>query len=150
MIQFEVLRIGFEPILSTDGSGGFDLKADLSFGDTDRVYFSSDNNSLIRTGVKVAIPKGFVGLLFPRSGKGHKEGMALGNAVGVIDSDYRGEILASIHCNKKGTENPFCNLKHGERFVQLVVVHISTKYEIVDKLDETDRGEGRFGSTGDK
>lgn len=150
-IKFQVLKAGFDPILATEGSAGFDLKADLTEickGD-ELSTLNIHRNTLIPTGVKAAIPVGYVGLLFPRSGKGHKEGMRLGNTVGVIDSDYRGEIFVSFNADGRGAKFMNCTVKHGERFAQMVVVPALTIHEYVDSLDDTDRGESGFGDSGE-
>lgn len=100
---------------------------------------------LVPTGVKVAIPQGFVGLLFPRSSLS-KIGITMTNSVGVIDSDYRGEIMASLIYHGS---TAYSMIQEKARIVQLVVVPIILpKFNKVDNLDETARGTGGFGSTG--
>lgn len=99
----------------------------------------------IRTGIKVAIPQGYVGLLFVRSSLGAKLGLSLANSVGVIDADYRGEVLACLRNSTSKTQT----LKLGERFCQLVVVPVDlADWVEVEHLDDTARGAGGFGSTG--
>lgn len=103
--------------------------------------------TLVKTGVHVEIPWGFVGLLIPRSSLS-KEGITMTNSVGVIDSDYRGELMASLMYNGN-FENKF--LAKGTRIVQLVVVPIILpEFKVVESLSSTARGEGGFGSTGVK
>jgi dUTP pyrophosphatase len=100
---------------------------------------------MVGTGVAMQIPHGMVGLLFPRSGNACKRGLRLSNSVGVIDEDFRGEICASIHNDSDSVQfiNP------GDRIAQIMFTHYYTdKWEEVDELDETERGQGGFGSTG--
>ena len=99
----------------------------------------------IPLGFAAAIPKGYVGLLLPRSGTGAKHGLELNNTCGVIDADYRGEWLAVMR-TKSGKEFSW---KQGERVLQCVLVPVlSPTLEQVEDLDATDRGEGGFGSSG--
>jgi dUTP pyrophosphatase len=100
---------------------------------------------LLPTGIAVAIPENHVGLIFARSSLGTKRGLAPANKVGVIDSDYRGEVKIALH-NHSGEPQ---TLLPYERAAQLVVVPcVHVDYEESDTLDDTDRGEGGFGSTG--
>lgn len=102
---------------------------------------------LVRTGLAVEIPTGFVGLVCARSGLATKRGLAPANKVGVIDADYRGEILVALH-------NHGCDpqtIEHGERVAQLLLMpYLTAAYEETDSLSATDRGAGGFGSTGTK
>ena len=125
------------PAVATDGSAGYDLTA---------VSYKIDDYGCYcyGTGIAVEIPKGYVGLVFPRSSIS-KQGLALANAVGVIDSDYRGEISAKF---RKADEHvkPY---EVGQRVCQLVIVPIETPTFVeVDSLTDTARGEGGYGSTG--
>ena len=101
---------------------------------------------LIPTDISIFIKdQNYAGLILPRSGLGHKHGIVLGNLVGLIDSDYQGELLISCwnRSNKSFLINPM------ERIAQLVIVPIKqAKFNLVDSFDETDRGSGGFGSTG--
>ena len=93
------------------------------------------------------IPEGFVGLVCARSGLATKRGLAPANKVGVIDSDYRGEVMVALH--NHGTEAQ--TIEQGERIAQLVLVpYLTAAYEQADSLTDTDRGAGGFGSTGTK
>lgn len=99
----------------------------------------------IKTGIAMAIPKGLFGALFARSGIATKQGLRPANCVGVIDADYRGEIIVALHndCNTVQTISP------GDRIAQLVFLpSFSLDCTVVDELDETTRGSGGFGSTG--
>ena len=127
------------PAYAHEGDAGLDLRI------TEDVWLDPGERRTIPTGVRVAIPDGYVGLCYPRSGLATKQGITLSNCVGVIDSGYRGIIHAALInlSDKKQL------LHKGERVCQLVVM----KYEkcelnVVDELDDTARGEGGFGSSG--
>lgn len=130
-----------QPKIQTEGSAGLDL-----FNNTDKdIVIAPHTSQVIPTGFYVEIPKGYVGLLFVRSSIGFKRLCTLSNSVGVIDSDFRGEIKCSLfnHSNTLVTISP------NERIVQLVIVpYIQANYDFVDDLSETKRGEDGFGSTG--
>ena len=100
---------------------------------------------LIHTGIAMAIPEGLVGLIFARSGMACKRGLAPANKVGVIDSDYRGEIIVALH----NDSDEYRYIENGERIAQLVAIpYLPMDLYEVDELDETARGAGGFGSTG--
>ncbi len=102
---------------------------------------------LVHTGLAVEIPTGFVGLVCARSGLATKRGLAPANKVGVIDADYRGEIMVALHNHSADDQT----IEHGERVAQLVLVpYLTADYEQADSLTDTDRGAGGFGSTGTK
>lgn len=127
------------PAYAHHGDAGLDLRV------REGVWLQPHERRTVGTGVRVAIPEGYVGLVFPRSGLASKHGISLSNAVGVIDAGYRGEIGATLINHDK---QPHL-INKGERVCQLVVVPFATcELELVDELDETDRGEGGFGSTG--
>ena len=126
------------PKYAKDGDAGLDLCS------RDHAILYPGEKLNIGTGVHVAIPRFHVGLLVPRSGLGGR-GLTLRNTVGVIDSGYRGEVIAM--CVNNG-EDPI-SIQKGERFAQLVVVpFLSVPVEVVDELDSTERGETGFGSSG--
>lgn len=136
------------------GDAGLDLTS------REAVTLLPGETKMVGTGVAVEIPKGYVGLVFPRSGLG-SNGVNLSNCVGVIDSSYRGEIKAPLHNNHPtrvyttlgGWHDNYkgMTIDRGERVCQLVMVPYATcECVSVDELSETDRGEGGFGSTGDK
>ena len=138
-------RLGDEiqmPKYETDGSAGIDLRACL---DNDTTIWPSET-LLIPTGISIHIDDPSVAAtILPRSGLGHKHGIVLGNLVGLIDSDYQGQIFVS--CWNRGTRS--YQIKVGERIAQLVFVPIvKCELDIVDSFDESSRGEGGFGSTG--
>ena len=101
--------------------------------------------AFIPTGLSMAIPEGLVGLIYARSGLACKKGVAPANKVGVIDSDYRGEIIVALH--NHSTED--FSVENGERVAQMVIMpYFFAEYEEVQSLDNTVRGDGGFGSTG--
>lgn len=126
----------FAPSVATDGASGLDLCVQKIVDD-----------NVLHTGVHVEIPVGFTGLLVPRSSWGDR-GWRLKNTVGIIDSDYRGEII--IHATKDAVVG-FSSIRPGDRVCQLVVVRACSEYTPVKSLgdlSETTRGTGGFGSTG--
>lgn len=131
------------PTYGTEFSAGADLRAVLDAPIT--IYPQS--SAMIRTGLSVAIPEGYVGLIYARSGLACKSGIAPANKVGVIDADYRGEIMVCLfnHGNNSYT------ISDGDKIAQMVVTpFVHCEYEEADELDETVRGNGGFGSTGKK
>lgn len=119
--------------------------ADLYVCSPDPITIVAGETVLLSTGLAVAIPRGYVGLIFARSSLGTKRGLAPANKVGVIDSDYRGEIKISLHNHSKTAQTvaPY------ERVAQMIVMPcLQVPYEEAEDLDETDRGAGGFGSTG--
>lgn len=102
---------------------------------------------LVHTGIAMEIPEGLVGLVYARSGLASKRGLAPANKVGVIDSDYRGEIMVALHNHGETAQT----IADGERIAQLVLTpYIAAEYEEVNELSDTVRGAGGFGSTGTK
>lgn len=130
------------PTRASTGAAGYDLYACL----TEPVEIKPHDLCKIPTGVAIALPDEYtVGLIFARSGLGVKHGIAPANAVGVIDSDYRGEIMVGL-CNS-GSE-PYV-LSPGERFAQLVIMPVcNAELKETENLGETERGISGFGSTG--
>ena len=99
----------------------------------------------VPTGLAMEVPKGYAGLIYARSSLGTKRGLAPANKVGVIDSDYRGEVMVALH--NHGIEAQ--TIAHGERIAQLLVTPVlAPSFELWDDLTDTDRGAGGFGSTG--
>lgn len=132
------------PTRGTAGSAGADLYACID----ERVKINPGELKLIPTGIAIALPdKNCVAYLYARSGLGVKHGICLSNGVGVIDSDYRGEICVGL-CNVSG--KPY-TIEPGERVAQLVISPVIIPELVeVNELDETERGSGGFGSTGKK
>ena len=132
------------PHYGTDGSAGLDLRACLE----DTLVLNPGETKLIPTGMSVYIEDtDLAAMILPRSGLGHKHGIVLGNLVGLIDSDYQGELMVS--CWNR-SDKPF-TMEIGERIAQLVIVPvIQAEFDLVDEFKATERGEGGFGSTGTK
>lgn len=98
----------------------------------------------VGTGIHIEIPKGYFGAVFARSGMATKKGLRPANCVGVIDSDYRGEIIVAVHNDSDEVRD----INREDRIAQLVIVpYLSIEFDVVDDLDDTERGEGGFGST---
>lgn len=131
------------PQRGTPYSAGLDLCACLEEPHT----LASGEIALIPTGIAMEIPHGQAGLVFARSGLGIKHGVALANGVGVIDSDYRGEVKVGLI--NQGAHS--YTISHGDRIAQLVVMPVSfPELMLTEELGATQRGEGGFGSTGKK
>lgn len=130
------------PHYATPGSAGLDLRACLE----GPVHIHPGETILVPTGLAIHLADaGLAAMILPRSGLGHKHGIVLGNLVGLIDSDYQGEIMVSVWNRGKEsfTINPF------DRIAQLVVVPVlQVAFNVVDNFDESSRGDGGFGSTG--
>jgi len=133
---------GLLPAYATEGSAGLDLRACL--GET--LIVEPGSTHLIPTGIALHISDpGLAGLLLPRSGLGHKHGIVLGNLVGLIDSDYQGQVFVSTW-NRSDT--PF-TIEPLDRIAQLVIVPVvQAQFRTVDEFEETRRSERGFGSTG--
>ena len=130
------------PSYSTPGSAGMDLRACLE----ESLNLAPAETSLIPTGVAIFVADpGFAALILPRSGLGHKHGIVLGNLVGLIDSDYQGELMISAW--NRGSSN--FTIKPGDRIAQLIVVPVQqVELSIVSEFLSTERGTGGFGSSG--
>ena len=130
------------PEYATQGSAGLDLRACLD----EIIILKPGETILIPTGLSVYIgnPE-WAAMLLPRSGLGHKHGIVLGNLVGLIDSDYQGQLMVS--CWNRGSKD--FTIEIGERIAQMVIVPVvQVGFDIVSEFKESDRGEGGFGSTG--
>ncbi|MBP6190382.1 MAG: dUTP diphosphatase [Acinetobacter sp.] len=130
------------PSYATHGSAGLDLRACLD----QAIDIAAGETVLVKTGLAIYIEdSNFAGLILPRSGLGHKHGIVLGNLVGLIDSDYQGELMISVW--NRG-QNSF-RLEPGERLAQYVLVPVvQAEFERVDEFVATARGTGGFGHTG--
>jgi dUTP pyrophosphatase len=130
------------PTYASEGSAGLDLRACVN----DPLVIDPGNTELIPTGISIFIQDpGYAGLILPRSGLGHKHGIVLGNLVGLIDSDYQGELFISTW--NRGTTSFTINSL--DRIAQLVIVPVSqATFNLVSDYSKSDRGEGGFGSTG--
>ncbi|MBE6646727.1 MAG: dUTP diphosphatase [Ruminococcaceae bacterium] len=144
--RIEIKKLNEKAIIPTYGtefSAGADIYALLD----EPVTIAPGETVFIHTGIAIAIPEGLVGLNFARSGMAAKRGLAPANKVGVIDSDYRGEVMVALHNHGKEPQT----VEHGDRVAQMVFVpYYAADFVEVDELDSTVRGEGGFGSTGTK
>ena len=148
-VQLKILdpRIGKEfplPEYATDGAAGLDLRACLD----EHLHMEPGETHLIPTGIAIHIgDPGIAAMLLPRSGLGHKHGIVLGNLVGLIDSDYQGQVFASLWNRGQHT----FTIEPGDRICQMVFVPIvQTHFEVVDEFESSERGAGGFGHTGKK
>lgn len=141
-IAVKKLRAGAKmPTFGSEEAAGADLYACLD----EEVSVAPGQTVFIPTGLAMALPKGYVGLVYARSGLACKQDLAPANKVGVIDSDYRGEFMIALHNHGKETRTVY----HGDRVAQLVITPVLRPlYREEDSLDETARGTGGFGSTG--
>lgn len=146
-LQVKILdpRIGTTwplPSYATSGSAGIDLRACLD----EAIVLQPNQTVLVKTGMAVYIEDPcYAGLILPRSGLGHKHGIVLGNLVGLIDSDYQGELMVSVW--NRG-QQPF-TLEPGERMAQYVLVPVlQAEFELVNAFEHSARGTGGFGHTG--
>ncbi|MFA5561589.1 MAG: dUTP diphosphatase [Eubacteriales bacterium] len=131
------------PVYATPDAAGADLVALIE--DEGHTCFAPGETRLLRTGIALEIPQGYVGLVYARSGLASKRGLAPANKVGVIDPDYRGEVMVALH-NHSGTVQ---TISHGERVAQLVIAPVEqATFEEAETLSATRRESGGFGSTG--
>lgn len=146
-IQFKILndRIGTSiplPQYATQGSAGMDLRACIEAP----LILAPGQTALIPTGIAIHLADpSLAAMILPRSGLGHKHGIVLGNLVGLIDSDYQGELM--ISCWNRGSTS--FTIEVGERIAQMVIVPVvQPKFELVAEFSGSERGQGGFGSTG--
>jgi len=146
-IEVKILnpKVGKEiplPTYATEGSAGVDLRACLD----EKLVLEPGQTELIPTGIAIHIQdRNIAATILPRSGLGHKHGIVLGNLVGLIDSDYQGQLF--ISCWNRG--NTTFEIESGDRIAQLVFLPvIQAKFNIVEDFDQSDRGEGGFGHSG--
>jgi dUTP pyrophosphatase len=141
-VNLEVLIIaepGFEPSYAKPGDAGADLR---SF---DELVLKAGERGLVKTGVKIAMPNGYVGLIHPRSGLAVKHGITVLNAPGTIDAGYRGEIMVPL----LNTSNENFQISKGDRIAQLVFQQVEiARFIAVDTLPDSARGDTGFGSSG--
>jgi len=148
-IQLKVLdpRIGKDiplPAHATEGSAGMDLRACID----ETITLNPGDTELVPTGIAIHIAdSSLAATILPRSGLGHKHGIVLGNLVGLIDSDYQGQLFVS--CWNRGDKT--FSIEIGDRIAQLVFVPVvQCDFDVVDEFDSTNRGEGGFGHSGSK
>ncbi len=143
-MKIEIKKLNDRAVLPVRGSeqaAGWDLYSN----NEEAVQIDAHKTAMLGTGLSMAIPEGYFGAVFARSGLATKQGLRPANCVGVIDSDYRGEVIVSIH----NDTDELKTIQPGERIAQLVIMpYLQVEFELKDKLDETDRGSKGFGSTG--
>lgn len=141
------------PAYETAYAAGMDIRACIGSD----LIIQPGGCALIPVGFAMAVPEGFAAVLVPRSGLGHKHGIVLGNLVGVIDGDYRGQVMVSVwnrrapsvSANEDGSNLHSYRIQPLERIAQMLILPVSrAEWDIVDELPETGRGAGGFGSTG--
>ena len=130
---------GFEPVYAKPGDAGADLKS------TEDLVVPAGGRQLVKTGIKIAMPDGYVGLVHPRSGLAAKHGITVLNAPGTVDAGYRGEIMVTL----LNTSNEPFEVRRGDRIAQLLFQRVDRADFIpVSELPESARGDGGFGSSG--
>ena len=131
------------PVYSSAAAAGADLRACLE----EDVIIRPGKTEMISKGLAMEVPEGYAGLIYARSGLASKRGLAPANKVGVIDSDYRGEIMVALHNHSEEA----AVISHGERIAQLIITpYLTAEFTEKEVLEETERGFGGFGSTGIK
>ena len=143
-MKIQIKKLRENAVIPTRGSAyaaGYDLYACIDAP----VEIAAGATAKIGTGLSVAVPEGYFGAVFARSGLAAKEGLRPANCVGVCDSDYRGDYIVALHNDSSATRT----VTPGERIAQLVIMpFLSVEFEETEMLTETDRGAGGFGSTG--
>ena len=143
-MNVNIKKLDEKAIIPTYGTE-FSAGADLYNLSEEPVAIEPHSTVLIHTGIAVEIPVGYCGLIFARSGLASKRGLAPANKVGVIDADYRGEVMVALHNHT----DMLAAVEPGERVAQLAIVpFLKAEFNLADELSDTDRGQGGFGSTG--
>ena len=146
MPAFKVKKLDERAVLPAYGSE-YAAGADLYAVSDGAITFLPGETKFVHTGLAMEIPVGYAGLVYARSGLATKRGLAPANKVGVIDADYRGEIMVALHNHSEKEQT----IESGERIAQLVVTpFLKAEYTEAESLSDTARGEGGFGSTGKK
>jgi len=144
--EMNIKKLNDNAIVPTYGSS-FAAGADLYACEGGDIVIEAGQTRLVHTGIAMEIPEGMVGLIYARSGLASKRGLAPANKVGVIDSDYRGEIMVALHNHSSAPQT----VADGERIAQIVFApYYTAEFSVVDELGDTARGAGGFGSTGTK
>ena len=142
-VQVNIKKLNDDAVLprySSEYAAGADL-----FSSSETFDIGAGETVLVHTGIAIELPVGYVGLVYARSGLASKKGLAPANKVGIVDSDYRGELMVAIHNHSLAPQS----IEAGERMAQLVIVpYLRAEYELADSLSDTERGTGGFGSTG--
>ncbi len=129
------------PYRGSESAAGYDLFADI----TEDIIIKPHETAMIHTGLACAIPEGYFGGIYARSGLASKEGLRPANCTGVVDSDYRGELMVALHNDSQEERS----VVSGEKIAQMIIQpYLAVSFEETEELDETARGAGGFGSTG--
>ena len=144
-MELKIKKLNSNATIPSYGSK-FAAGADL-YSCEEELSFAPGETKLVHTGIAMEIPEGYVGLVYARSGIATKRGLAPANKVGVIDSDYRGEVMVALHNHS----NEIQTIAAAERIAQIVIApYLAVDFTEVEDLSDTLRGEGGFGSTGTK
>ena len=145
-MNMKIKKLSDTAMIPSRGSrlaAGYDLYADIQ----EVIKVQPHETVKISTGISMAVPEGYFGAIFARSGLSTKKGLRPANCTGVVDSDYRGPVIVALHNDSEIVQV----VEPAERIAQLVVMpFLPVEFEVVEELDETERGEGGFGSTGTK
>lgn len=145
-MEVRIKKLSEKAVIPTYGSE-FSAGADLYACLDEAVTIEPGNTLLIKTGLAMEIPEGYAGLIYARSGLASKKGLAPANKVGVVDADYRGEIMVALHNHS----NTAAIVEPDERIAQMVIApFLKAEYTVAEELSDTVRGAGGFGSTGSK
>ena len=143
-MDVKIKKLNENAILPTYGSP-FAAGADLYACEGKEITIEAGKTVLVHTGIALEIPEGYAGFIYARSGIATKRGLAPANKVGVVDSDYRGEIMVALHNHSDADQT----IADGERIAQMVIApYLAVNFILADELDDTVRGAGGFGSTG--
>ena len=144
--KVKIKKLREDAVIPTYGTQ-FAAGADLYAAVDEIIYLEPGETKLIKTGVSIEVPTGYAGLIYARSGLASKKGLAPANKVGVVDSDYRGEIMVALHNHS----NEKREIEPKERIAQFVITpYLKAEFEEAIELEETSRGSNGFGSTGTK
>ena len=144
MVKVNIKKLNENATVPTYGSQ-FSAGADLYACNEEPIVIKPHQTVLVKTGIALEIPEGYAGLIYARSGIATKRGLAPANKVGVVDSDYRGEVMVALH-NHSDID---AVIEDNERIAQLVITpYVTADFVLADTLDESERGTGGFGSTG--
>ena len=131
------------PVRGSEQAAGYDLCADIP----ERLVIAPGETVRVPTGLSFAIPEGYFGGIFARSGLSTKRGLRPANCTGVVDSDYRGPVMVALYNDSAQAQA----IESGERIAQMILLpYLAAEFDAVDELDETERGSGGFGSTGSR
>lgn len=145
-MKVNIKKLTSDAVIPTYGSE-FSAGADLYACTEEVITIMPNKTKLIKTGISLEIPEGYAGLIYARSGLASKKGLAPANKVGVVDADYRGEVMVALHNHSSAS----ATVEPKERIAQLVIApFLKADFNEVDELTDTVRGAGGFGSTGNK